>query len=301
MPNVTANSIQIEYDTFGDPSSPPLLLIMGLGEQMTGWDEGLCKQLVSRDLYVIRFDNRDVGFSSKMDEAGTPNVVEVFATLMRGGDANIPYTTDDMADDAIGLLDALYIEKAHIFGVSLGGIIAQIMAIRYPSRVWSLTSMASITGNPEIPLGKLELFVELVTPPPTEREAYIENRVNLIRTLAGSRYPIDEQRTREQFERSYDRGYYPPGIARHAVAAVVNSDRTQDLNAVTAPTLVIHGSEDPLFPVEQGRAIADAVPGAELLIIEGLGHSFPSTVWPLLVDAVSKHIRNAMSAVSQLS
>lgn len=295
MPNVTANEIQIEYDTFGDPSSSPLLLIMGLGEQMIGWDEELCKQLASRDLYVIRFDNRDVGLSSKIDEAGVPNAVEVFAALMKGEEANIPYTLDDMAVDTIGLLDTLNIEKAHIFGVSLGGMIAQIMAIRYPSRVWSLTSMASITGNPELPLGKPELFVELVNPPPTEREAYIENRVNLILALAGSRFPMDEQRTREHLEKSYGRSYYPPGIARHGVAGAVNSDRTQGLKSVSAPTLVIHGSEDPLFPVEQGKAIAAAVPGAKLLIIEGMGHAFPPEVWPLLVDAIDKHIRNAMS------
>jgi pimeloyl-ACP methyl ester carboxylesterase len=295
MPNVTANEIQIEYDTFGDPSSSPLLLIMGLGEQMIGWDEELCKQLASRDLYVIRFDNRDVGLSSKIDEAGVPNTVEVFAALMKGEKANIPYTLDDMAVDTIGLLDALNIEKAHIFGVSLGGMIAQIMAIRYPSRVWSLTSMASITGNPELPLGKPELFVELVNPPPTEHEAYIENRVNLILALAGSKFPMDEQRTREHLEQSYGRSYYPPGIARHGVAGAVNSDRTQDLKSVRAPTLVIHGSEDPLFPVGQGKAIAAAVPGAKLMIIEGMGHAFPPEVWPLLVDAIDKHIRNAMS------
>ena len=300
MTNVTANGIQIEYDTFGDPSSQPLLLIMGLGEQMIGWDEELCKQLASRDLYVIRFDNRDTGLSSKIDEAGVPNVVEVFAALMKGEKANIPYTLDDMADDAIGLLDALNIEKSHLLGVSLGGMIGQIMAIRYPSRVWSLISMASITGNPEIPMGKPELFVELVNPPPTDREAYIENRVDLVRTLVGSKYPIDEQRTRQHFERSYDRGYYPPGTARHGVAGAVNTDRTQALKSVTAPTLVIHGSEDPLFPVEQGKATVDAVPGAELLIIEGMGHWFPSAVWPLLVDAIDKHIRNTMSAVGQL-
>lgn len=268
---------------------------MGLGEQMLGWDEELCKQLAGRDLYVIRFDNRDVGLSSKIDEAGVPNAVEVFAALMKGEETNIPYTLDDMADDAIGLLDALDIEKAHIYGVSLGGMIAQTMAIRYPSRVWSLTSMSSITGNPEIPLGKPELFIELVNPPTTEREAYIESRVNLIRIIAGSGFPMDEQLTREHLERSYDRCYYPPGIARHAVAGVVNSDRTQALRSVTAPTLVIHGSEDPLFPVEQGRATAEAVPGAKLLIIKGMGYWFPREVWPLLVDAIDKHIRNAMS------
>jgi pimeloyl-ACP methyl ester carboxylesterase len=300
MPNVTANGIQIEYETFGDPSSPPLLLIMGLGEQMLGWDEELCKQLASRDLYVIRFDNRDTGLSSKMEEAGVPNVVEVFAALMKGEKATIPYTLDDMADDAIGLLDALSIDKAHLFGVSLGGMIAQIMAIRYPSRVWSLTSMSSITGNPEIPMGKPELFIELVNPPPTKREAFIENRVNLIRSLAGSKFPIDEIRTRRHLEQSYDRGYYPPGIARHGVAGAVNTDRTQALRSVTAPTLVIHGSEDPLFPVEQGKATVDAIPGAKLIIIDGMGHWFPLAVWPLLVDAIDRHIRDTMSSVIQL-
>ena len=155
--------------------------------------------------------------------------------------------------------------------------------------------MASITGNPELPLGKPELFVELVNPPPIEHEVYVENRVNLILALAGSRFPMDEQRTREHLEQSYSRSYYPPGIARHGVAGAVNSDRTQELKSVSAPTLVIHGSEDPLFPVEQGKAIAAAVPGAKLLIIEGMGHAFPPEVWPLLVDAIDKHIRNAMS------
>ena len=275
MPNVTANEIQIEYDTFGDPSSSPLLLIMGLGEQMIGWDEELCKQLASRDLYVIRFDNRDVGLSSKIDEAGVPNTVEVFAALMKGEKANIPYTLDDMADDAIGLLDALNIEKAHIFGVSLGGMIAQIMAICYTSRVWSLTSMASITGNPELPLGKPELFVELVNPPPTEREAYIENRVNLILALAGSRFPMDEQRTREHLEQSYSRSYYPPGIARHGVAGAVNSDRTQDLKSVRAPTLVIHGSEDPSLPSGARKSHCRSSAGSETYDHRGHGACVP--------------------------
>lgn len=298
MPNVIANGIQIEYDTFGDPASPPLLLIMGLGAQMIHWPEEFCNLLASQGLHVIRFDNRDVGLSSKFDEAGELDVMEIFTNPQRGAELNIPYTLDDMADDTVGLLDALGIEKAHVFGVSMGGMIAQTVAIRHPSRVWSLISMASGTGDPSLPWGRPEAMAMLVAPMPAEREAYIEHNMNLFRTIAGSKYPLDEQEMRRLIERAYDRCYYPQGMARHSVAIMVAGSRAQALRSVTAPTLVIHGSEDPLLPVEQGRATAEAVPGAELLIIEGMGHDFPAEVWPLLVGAIVQHTQKALSIAS---
>ena len=275
MPNVTANGIQIEYDTFGDPSSPPLLLIMGAGAQMIMWDEVLCDLFAKQGLYVIRFDNRDVGLSSKFDD--------------------IPYTLDDMADDAVGLLDALGIEKAHILGASLGGMIAQTIAIRHPSRVWSLISMVSTTGDPALPQGKPEVYALFLSPVPVEREANIEHNVNIFRAIGGSKYPADEQEIRRIMERSYDRCFCPQGMARQVNAVGAAGSRVQALRSVTAPTLVIHGSEDQFFPVEHARSTAEAIPGAELLIVEGMGHLFPAEVWPLLVDAVAAHTHKAGS------
>jgi pimeloyl-ACP methyl ester carboxylesterase len=295
MSNVTANGIQIEYDTFGDPSSPPLLLIMGAGGQMIMWNEALCDLLASQGLYVIRFDHRDVGLSTWFDEAGELDIMEILTSLQRGEEPNVPYTYDDMAADVIGLLDALGIEKAHILGVSMGGMIAQTIAINYPSRVWSLISMESTTGDPALPQGKPEVWEVLFSPMPTEREAHVEYLVNLFRMMDGSKYPSDEQEIRRLAERLYDRGYHPQGMARHVVAGMVSGYRTEALKSVTAPTLVIQGSEDPFFPIECGRATAEAVPGAELLIIEGLGHGFPAKAWPLLVDAVAAHTRKAGS------
>jgi pimeloyl-ACP methyl ester carboxylesterase len=293
MPTATANGIQIEYETFGDPSSPPLLLVMGLGAQMIMWEDEFCDLLARRGLQVIRFDNRDVGLSSHFDEAGESNLAEAFANPQANVGLNVPYTLDDMADDAVGLLAALGIEKAHILGISMGGMIAQTVAIRHPSRTWSLISMASGPGDPSLPLGTPEAMAALVNPPPTERGAYIEHNVKLFRVIDGSKYPSDEKAMRRLFERSFDRCHHPQGMARHAVAVTVAGDRTEALRSVTAPTLVIHGSEDPLLPIAQGQATAEAVPGAELLIIEGMGHSLPAEVWPLLVDAVVRHSQRA--------
>ena len=273
--NTIANGIQIEYDTFGDPSSPPLLLIRGGGSQMIMWDEVLCDLFARQGLYVIRFDNRDVGLSSKFDD--------------------IPYTFDDMADDSVGLLDALGIEKAHILGTSLGGMIAQTIAIRHPSRVWSLISLASTTGGPALPLGDPEVYALIFAPASFEREEQIEHSVNFYMHLGGSKYPIDEQEIRRVTEQSYDRCFCPQGAKRQGEAIMASGSRVQALRSITAPTLVIHGSEDPIFPVEHARATAEAIPGAELLIIEGMGHLFSAEVWPLLVDAIIHHTHKAGS------
>ena len=290
MPNVTANGIQIEYETFGEPSSPALLLIVGLGGQLIFWDEALCQELARGGLYVIRFDNRDVGLSSKLEDAGVPNVMNIIQTLMQGKTLTPPYTIEDMADDAVGLLDALGIEKAHICGISMGGMIAQAIVIRHPERALSLISIYSTTGNPELPQPKPEAMEVALTPPPEEREASIEFSVKFFRTIAGPGFPFDEEWHRDKAAQAYDRAFYPEGVVRQLAAILAQENRKPALASVTLPALIIHGADDPLVPVECGRDTADAIPGAEFMVIDGMGHDLPhGGAWPQIVDAILAH------------
>ena len=211
MPKASANHIRIEYETFGDPSSPPILLIIGLGSQLIYWDEEFCRQLAEAGLYVIRFDNRDAGLSTKFNEAGVPDMMDVVGKLMSRQKVTPPYTIEDMASDAVGLLDALKIDKAHICGMSMGGMIAQALAIRYPGRVLSLTSIYSTTGNPRLPQPKPEIMGLLLTPPPQEREPFIQFNLRVFRALTGPRFGIDEEWVRQIMGRAYDRGSCPQG------------------------------------------------------------------------------------------
>ena len=292
MPKATANGIQLEYDTFGAPSSQPLLLIMGFAGQMIIWPEELCNQLAEQGLYVIRFDPRDVGLSSKLDEAGEPELGKILAAHQRGEEPEMPYTLEDMAADAIGLLDALSIDRAYLCGVAMGGMIAQIAAFRYPSRVSGLISWMCSTGDPNLPPGKPEVMAHLLKPSPAEREAYVEKTVSMLQAVHGPTFPPDAQLARSIAERAYDRGNHAPGIARHAAAIMTAGNRTQALKSITAPTLVIHGAEDPCFPVEHAKATADAISGAELVIIEGMGHGLSCpALWPRLVDAIAAHMK----------
>jgi pimeloyl-ACP methyl ester carboxylesterase len=296
MPGVMANEIHIEYETFGNPSGRPLLLIIGLGAQMIHWDDDLCQDLAERGHYVIRYDNRDVGLSTKFEEAGVPDLTAVFGKLLQGEKVKPPYTLEDMADDAAGLLDALRIRKAHICGMSMGGMIAQTIAIRHPSRIESLISIYSRTGNPEVPQPKPEVVGLLVTPPPQEREANIEHMLGVFKTIAGPGFPVDEPWTRRVMGESYDRYFYPQGMGRQLVAILTQENRVPALSKVTVPTLVIHGTDDPLVPVEGGKDTARAVPGAELMLIEGMGHDLPhGGAWPRIVEAITAHTRKACS------
>jgi pimeloyl-ACP methyl ester carboxylesterase len=287
MPNVKANGIQIEYEIFGENISLPLLLIIGFGSQLIFWDDELCEQLAQRGHYVIRFDNRDVGLSSKLEEAGVPNI----GAMLRGETINIPYTIEDMADDAVGLLDALGIEKAHICGMSMGGMIAQAVAINHPRRVLSLISIYSTTGNPELPQPTPEVMKILLTPPPVEREANIEHTTKLFRTITGSGFPFDEEWHRKLAAQAYDRAFYLQGVARQFTAIWTQKNRKPALALVSVPTLVIHGPDDPLVPVEGGKDTAEAVPGAELIIIDGMGHDLPHAggAWSQIIDAIVDH------------
>jgi pimeloyl-ACP methyl ester carboxylesterase len=289
MPNVTANGIQIEYDTFGEDSSPALLLIIGAGGQMIYWELEFCESLAKRGLFVIRFDNRDAGLSTKFDDAGIPDMM----VAMEGNPVAAAYSLDDMAADAVGLLDALGIQKTHICGSSMGGEIAQIISYRYPERVLSLAAIMSSTGNPELPQMKPEVLAAVFKPVPAEREAYIEHNVNFWRMLWSPGFPFDEKRLCRVLAEGYDRSYYPPGMIRQSLAVLKNGYRKSLIASIKAPTLIIHGDEDSLMSVEGGKEMAQLIPGAKLLIINGMGHDMPKEAWPKIIDAIYNHTMQA--------
>jgi pimeloyl-ACP methyl ester carboxylesterase len=289
MPNVTANGIQIEYDTFGDSSFPALLLVAGNGAQMIFWEAEFCELLAKTGLFVIRFDNRDAGLSTKFDEAGIPDMMAAIKAAMEGKTVESAYSLDDMADDCVGLLDALGIEKAHICGASMGGMIAQVISYRHPKHVLSLTSIMSTTGNPELPQGKPETIAAVLAPQPAERLAYVEHNMNIWRRIWSPGFPFEEKRARTFIEKSYDRSYYPQGMARQNTAIIACGDRRELLSTIAVPTLVIHGADDPLIPVEGGKDTARVIPEARLLVINGMGHDMPKGVWAEIVSAISNH------------
>jgi len=285
MPKANVNNIEIEYETIGDPNSKPLLLIAGLGSQLLAWSDEICENLAKSGFFVIRFDNRDVGLSTKFEDAGMPNMMEISAAYTRGEVPDIPYTLEDMADDAVGILDVLNINKAHICGASMGGMIAQIIAYRHPSRVQSLTVIMSTTGNPELPPSKPEILMQFFAPVPSEREAYINEMVKRDSLIYGN-FTYNEDQGREYRTKEYDRSYYPEGIARQLAAMAIPGNIKPKISAIRAPKVVIHGTEDPFNLIEAGKEIASEIPGAELLIIDGMAHSFPSEVIPPIVNAL---------------
>jgi len=287
MPTARANGIDIEYETFGAADAPPLLLIMGLACQMIAWDDEFCGMLAQRGHRVIRFDNRDIGLSTKTN--GDSNVLAAISAAIQGQPFTPPYTLSDMAADTVGLLDALDVRSAHIVGASLGGMIAQTIAIEHPARVRTLTSIMSTTGSRTLPTAKPEVTAVLMTPAPPDREGNIQRAINTFRTIGSPGFPFDEERVRRLAGRSYDRCFEPTGPARQLIAILAAHDREPALAQLKMPTLVIHGSDDPLIPVEGGRATAKAIPGSELLVVEGMGHDFPRQVWPRIIDAISTH------------
>jgi pimeloyl-ACP methyl ester carboxylesterase len=288
MPKANVNNITIEYETMGDLNSKPLLLIAGLGSQLLAWSEEICQKLAENGFFVIKFDNRDVGLSTKFEDAGIPDMIEIREAYTRGEIPKVPYTLEDMADDAIGLLDALNIEKAHICGASMGGMIAQIIAYRHPSRVLSLTVIMSTTGNPELPPSKPEIVMRFFAPVPSEREAYIDEMVKRDSLIIGT-FPFNENQSRDYRTREYDRSYYPEGIARQLAAMAVPGNIKPYIITISAPTIVIHGSEDPFNLIEAGKDIATSIPNAELLIIDGMGHSIPREIIPHIINAIVKN------------
>ncbi len=293
MSKAKVNDIEIEFETFGDSSAKPLLLVMGLGSQMIAWDEDLIQLLVDRGFYVIRFDNRDVGLSTKFEDAGELNMMQAFVAAQAGEPVESPYSLEDMADDAVGVLDALNIEKAHICGASMGGMIVQIIAFRHPTRVLSLTSIMSTTGNPDLPQPSPEITQIFATPAPPGREGYIENSIKIGKLLYGSGFPYDEVKRRKFAEKVYDRCFYPIGFGRQLLAIMANGNRKSKLGSIKVPTLVIHGGDDPLVPLEGGRDTHEAISGSEFIIIDGMGHSMPPETWTQITDAIKTNAAKA--------
>ena len=290
MSRISVNGLDIEVEEFGDPADPPLLLIMGLGAQMIVWPEELCRQLADAGHHVIRFDNRDVGLSSWFDGAGVPDMEAVFEETVAGRPVESPYSLSDMADDAVGVLDALGIDSAHIVGASMGGMIAQQVAIRHPDRTRSLCSIMSM---PRFIIGDPEVSAVLMADDPGTREGRIENGIEGSRLLTGDGFPFDEDRTRTSIEASIDRAWHPEGTARQMAAILADGDRTEALRGVTAPTVVIHGTSDRLVLPQGAEETAAAVSGAELVWIDGMGHELPLGAHQQIVDAVCRLVERA--------
>ncbi len=289
---VSANGIRICYDEFGDSADPAVLLIMGLGTQMIAWPEAFCQHLAAGGYYVIRFDNRDVGLSQKLVDEKMPSLLRMLLASGFGLPLRVPYTLHDMALDAVGVLDGLGIERAHVVGASMGGMIAQLVAGDYPRRTLSLTSMMSTSGARSLPRASRQVQRLLLRRTGSSEEDYLCSASRLWRLIGSPAYPPGKQELRERLLASYRRSYYPQGFLRQFAAIVAGGDRVDLLRQVRKPTLVIHGSADALVPVEGGIHTADLVPGAQLAVIDGMGHDLPTVLLPRLASLILEHVSN---------
>jgi pimeloyl-ACP methyl ester carboxylesterase len=289
--------IEICYETFGDPGDPAILLVMGLGTQMVAWHEAFCTQLAERGYFVIRHDNRDIGRSTHLDDAPTPSLRQLATRDKRAA----AYTLADMAADSVGVLDHLGIEKAHIVGASMGGMIAQTIAIRHPHRTLSLVSIMSNTGGFFTGQPALSMYAVLLKPSPRDRDGYIQHGIDIFTKIGGSGYGPDIEDLREIATRSYDRGHDPRGSQRQLAAIIADRDRTPQLRRLKIPATVIHGAEDKLVRPSGGRATAKAIPGAELLEIEGMGHGLPRGAWDRIIGAIADTAARGEAAAAALT
>ncbi len=288
MARAKANGIEIEYETAGNKSDPALLLVMGLGAQLTIWPDELFEGLAKQGFFVIRYDNRDTGLTTDFGAWGVPNLMDAFAKLMRREKVDTPYLLGDMAADAVGLLDALGIDKAHMVGASMGGMIVQIVAALHPERTRSMVSIMSTSGRLGLPQGKPEALAMLSAQPEgPSREQRVAHGMKLRRAIAGSGYPIPEAEMRAFVEKNVDRRWYPEGSARQYLAVIASGDRVEMLKKVKVPALVLHGEDDPLLPVECGRDVASLVPAAKIETFRGWGHDFPGTFVPTVIDRIA--------------
>ena len=294
MAQVTANGITIEYDEHGDKNAPPVLLVMGLGAQMTLWPQELVDALVERGFRVIRYDNRDIGLSHKMDGAKAPGIVKLMLLSRFGLKPKVPYSLADMAEDGIGLLDALGIRQAHIVGASMGGMIAQHMAFSHPERVLTLTSIMSTTGNRKLPAATKEAMSALTKRPESmDEDVLVEHGVKVATAIGSPGYRSDPDKVRERSRALIKRSFYPQGMPRQFAAIIADGDRRERLQSVKAPTLVIHGEADPLVPLAGGEDTAAHIKGARLKTIPGMGHDLPLELVDEIADAIAEHARAA--------
>ncbi|CAN5589581.1 alpha/beta hydrolase [soil metagenome] len=288
MAKVKANGIEIEYETAGNKADPALLLVMGLGAQLTVWPDSLFQGLAKQGFHVIRFDNRDTGLSTDFGSAGVPNLVAAVQKVMKGEKLDAPYLLKDMAADAIGLLDALAIERAHMVGASMGGMIVQIIAAQHPERTASMVSIMSTSGRRGLPQGKPEALAMLSAQPEgPAREQLVAHGLKLRRAIAGPGYPSPEAELRAFVEKNLDRRWYPEGSTRQYLSVLASGDRVEMLKTVKVPTLVLHGEDDPLLPVECGRDVAALVPGSEITTYPGWGHDFTGAMIPAVIDRIA--------------
>ena len=287
--------IDVAYERFGVAESPPVLLVMGLGTQMLGWPDEFCEALGGRGAHVIRFDNRDVGLSSHLTDAPQPDVL----AALSGDATSAPYTLSDMAADTVGLLDALELDSAHLVGASMGGMIAQTTAIAYPGRVRSLTSIMSSTGDPSVGQASQAALSALLSPPAPTRADAIDRTVSIVRVIGSPGFELDEPELRRRTGVAYDRAYDPGGIVRQIVAIAASGDRTAALRSVAVPTLVVHGAADPLVDVSGGRATARAIPGAELVVFDHMGHDLPRPLWAEIVRHIAELVDRAEALWTQ--
>ena len=298
MPVLTSNGVDIAYETTGDPKDVPILLIMGLGMQLIAWPDDLVEGLVELGFYVIRFDNRDSGLSHKFDGAGKPNLPLVFLKSLLRWPLKSPYSLGDMADDAVGVMSALGVGKAHVVGASMGGMIAQIVAARHPDRVLSLTSIMSSSGKRGLPGPTREARAALFKRPANARdmECVVAHMVNTFRVIGSPAYPTSERQLRERITRAIKRNVCTAGVARQMVAIAASGDRSKLLRTIAAPTLVIHGAADPLVPLACGVDTAAAIAGARLEVIEGMGHDFPAQLIERLLGLIDTHAHGKIAA-----
>lgn len=295
MNMLRVNDIDIAYDSYGSEKNETILLIAGLGTQMIRWTVPFCEMLAARGFRVIRFDNRDTGLSTHFSNHATLDFEALAKTLMSGKLPDLPYTLDDMADDTIGLLNALGIKKAHVVGRSMGGMIAQLMASQYPERVLSLTSLMSTTGNPELPPTSPEVMALMTGPAPNpmeDEEGYLAHSVAFAKRIAGTGYPFEEDAYRSLIREEIQRAYDPGSVGRQIAAIAVSGDRRARLAKVKVPALVIHGVEDPMFVPACGRDTAEAINGAELMLLEGMGHDLPQQLFETVVDGIERTARS---------